>query len=82
MSNSKTTIATELYREVRALATSRGFAVLGITWLKSVKAFSEELDRSKKNIEQGGWTFIRHTGGEKGRRIEFVRIDDRAHRSG
>ncbi|OGJ84120.1 hypothetical protein A2529_05030 [Candidatus Peribacteria bacterium RIFOXYD2_FULL_58_15] len=82
MSDLKGTTATELYKEIHALATARGFAVFDITWLRSVKAFSEQLDRSKKNIEQGGWTFIRHTGGEKGRRIEFVRMNDRAHRSG
>jgi hypothetical protein len=76
MNNPKAITATELYKEVRALAHSRGFAVSTVPWLRTVKAFSEQLDRSKKSIEQGGWTFIKHRGGRDGRRIEFIKLNE------
>lgn len=72
--DSRTVSPTDLFSEIKALANKRGFAVYSMKWLMSSKALSSALMRSKKNIENGGWTIRRITGGEHNRKFEFTRI--------
>lgn len=64
---------TELFSEILALAKKRGYAVYSIRWLSSVKSFSTAVLRSKKNIENGGFTMNKLTGGNDNRKLEFIK---------
>ena len=61
----------DLFGEIRSLAAQRGYSVYSLKWLASTKSFSQAVQRSKKNIENGGWEFIQLAGGEKKRHYKF-----------
>ena len=62
----------DMYKEVRALAVSKGYDVHKMPWLRSVKAYTQQLDRSRKNIENGGWKMEKRREGGTGRAIMVV----------
>ena len=75
MANHKVLISpTELYKEIRQIATSRNYTIYGMKWMNSVKAFSTAITRSCKNIEHGGWAMTKQVGGPDNRKLNFIRV--------
>lgn len=64
----------ELFGQLRGIATKRGYAVYSMKWLASVKSMSTAILRSKKNIENSGWAINKIHGGASNRHLEFKRI--------
>lgn len=64
---------TELYTQIRQLAISRGYSIYSISWLRSLKAFSQAVMRSVKNLETVKWYAWQVSGGEHKRDWEFVK---------
>lgn len=73
MSDQKVFKTTELFNQVKALAQAKGYNVYSMKWLNSLRAFTLELRRSQKNIENGGWDMIQLTGGPQNRQWKFTK---------
>lgn len=63
--------SSDLFSEIRDLAITKKYSVYTLKWLASVKAFSTAINRSSRNIRNGGWDLRQIAGGERKRNWEF-----------
>ena len=65
--------SSDLFSHIQDLAASKKYSVYSLKWLASVKAFSTAINRSARNIRNGGWDLRQIAGGERRRNWDFVK---------
>lgn len=70
----KVVSTSDLFSEVRSIATNRGYSIYSMKWLSTVKSFSTALTRSRKNVENGGWYGEQIVGGPNNRNWKFTKL--------
>jgi len=66
--------ATELYNDAKSLAVTRGYNVHQLRWLNSLKSFSQQILRSKTNIENANYSLCQISGGEHNKQWNVKRV--------